>query len=197
MTGLSGTVGSDRRLVLRWNLDPAYAAYEIHESTVDPANTLKATQATSPRTSNPLTARPAPLRYGVRGRTADGTVGPFGNAVEVLVQSSGGTVTVTNEAFTLTTPSGGGGTPNRPEFPGDLIPMTWKLTTTLGRIQGKPVEVWPDGRSSNGENPGKLRTYVNSDHWRLTDEQGRWGIRVTCPAKGNTTPNSTNKPSAE
>jgi hypothetical protein len=71
--------------------------------------------------------------------------------------------------------------------------MTWKLTTTLGRTQGKPVEVWPDGRSSNGENPGKLRTYVNSDHWRLTDEQGRWGIRVTCPAKGNTTPNSTNK----
>jgi hypothetical protein len=43
VTGLSGTVGSDRRLVLRWNLDPAYSKYEIHESTVDPINTLKAT----------------------------------------------------------------------------------------------------------------------------------------------------------
>ena len=100
--GLSGTVGPDRRLVLHWNLDPAYQDYEIHENTVDPANTLKATQATSPpRTSNPLTVRPAPLRYGVRGRTADGVHGPFGNAVDVLVQASGGTVTVTDQAFTL------------------------------------------------------------------------------------------------
>jgi hypothetical protein len=191
VTGLSSTVGSDRRLVLRWNLDPAYATYEIHESTVDPINTLKATQATSPRTSNPLTARPTPLRYGVRGRTADGTLGPFGNAVEVLIRSSGATVTVTDRTFELAG-GGGGQTPGRPDFPGDLIPMTWKLTTTLGEIEGKPMEVWPDGRESNGENPGKLRTYVNSDHWRLTDEQGRWGIRVTCPADGNTTPNSEN-----
>ena len=192
MTGLSGTVGSDRRLVLHWDLNPAYTTYEIHESTVDPANTLKATRPTSPRTSNPLTARPTPLRYGVRGRTADGSLGPFGNAVEVLVRSSGGTVTVTDRTFEL---SGGGGgqTPDRPDFPGDLIPMTWKLTTTLGEIEGKPMEVWPDGRESNGEHPGKLRTYVNSDHWRLTDEQGRWGIKITCPAKGNTTANSDNK----
>jgi hypothetical protein len=194
VTGLSGTVGSDRRLVLHWDLNPAYATYEIHEKTVDPGNTLKATQATSPRTSNPLTARPAPLRYGVRGRTADGTLGPFGNAVEVLVRSSGGTVTVTDEAFTLTTPQGGGGggIQGRPDFPGDLIPMHWKLTTTLGRTRGKPMEVWPDGRESNGERPGKLRTYVNSGHWRLTDEQQRWGIKITCPADGNTTPNSDN-----
>ena len=189
MTGLSGTVGSDRRLVLRWNLDPAYAKYEIHESTVDPINTLKATLATSPRTSNPLTARPTPLRYGVRGRTADGTLGPFGNAVEVLVQNSGGTVTVTGDPFTL---PDGGEPPGRPRFPGDLIPMHWKLTTTLGRTPGKPMEVWPDGRTSNGESPGKLSTYVNPAHWRLTDEQHRWGIKITCPADGNTTPNSDN-----
>jgi hypothetical protein len=63
-------MGTDRRLVLHWGLDPAYQVYEIHENTVDPANTVKATQAASPRTSNPLTVRPAPLRYGVRGRTA-------------------------------------------------------------------------------------------------------------------------------
>ena len=41
VAGLSGTVGPDRRLVLHWNLDPAYQDYEIHESTVDPVNTLK------------------------------------------------------------------------------------------------------------------------------------------------------------
>ena len=49
VTGLSGTVEPDRRLVLHWGLDPAYQDYEIHEGTVDPANTLKATQATCDR----------------------------------------------------------------------------------------------------------------------------------------------------
>ena len=193
VTGLSGTVGPDRRFVLHWALDPAYQDYEIHESTVDPSNTHKATQAMSPRTSNPLTARPTPLRYGVRGRTADGALGPFGNAVEVLVGSSGGTVTVTEEAFTLPTTSGGGGeTPGRPRFPGDLIPMHWKLTTTLGQVEGKPLEIWPDGRPTADDDPGKLSTYVHPDHWRLTDEQHRWGIKITCPAEGNTTENSDN-----
>ena len=46
--GLSGTVEPDRRLVLAWALDPAYQDYEIHENTVDPANTLKATQPPPP-----------------------------------------------------------------------------------------------------------------------------------------------------
>ena len=113
VTGLSGRVEPDRRLVLAWGLDPAYQDYEIHEGTVDPANTLKATQPASPRTSNPLTPRPAPLRYGVRGRTADGVQGPFGNAVEVLVHASGGTVTVTDQAFTLANEPDGEERPDR------------------------------------------------------------------------------------
>ena len=45
-----------------------------------------------PRVSGQLKVRDTPLRYGVRGRTADGELGPFGAAVEVLVRASGGTV---------------------------------------------------------------------------------------------------------
>jgi hypothetical protein len=116
--GLSGTVGSDRRFVLNWSLDPVYEGYEIHESTADPANTLKSAQGESPRTSGALSVRSTPLRYGVRGKTDSGAFGPFSNAVEVLVREAGGTVTVTDEQFVLpNTPS----TPEEPEPPTDPL----------------------------------------------------------------------------
>jgi hypothetical protein len=105
VAGLAGTVGPDQRFMLFWRTDPAYRDYEIHESTVDPANTLKATRPAPPRTSTALEIRPTPLRYGVRGRTADGAAGPFGNAVEVLVTATGGTVTVTDRPFELPEPA--------------------------------------------------------------------------------------------
>ena len=158
VAGLSGTVGPDRRLVLHWDLDPAYQDYEIHESTVDPVNTLKATQATSPRTSGPLTVRPAPLRYGVRGRTADGAHGPFGSAVEVQVHASGGTVTVTDQAFTLPNESGGGGQPPQPG-----AGLTW-----LVHPDGTPVKLATGGGSATETTAGSVGAIPASGVVRYT-----------------------------
>jgi hypothetical protein len=157
VTGLSGTVGADRRLVLHWGLDPAYQDYEIHESTVDPGNTLKATQATSPRTSNPLTVRPAPLRYGVRGRTADGTRGPFGNAVEVQVDASGGTVTVTDQAFTP-----------RNEPDGGPLVETGAGLTWLVHPDGTPVRLATGGGSAAETTAGSVAAIPTSGVVRYT-----------------------------
>ena len=157
VTGLSGTVEPDRRLVLHWGLDPAYQDYEIHESTVDPGNTLKATQATSPRTSNPLTVRPAPLRYGVRGRTADGVHGPFGNAVEVLVHASGGTVTVTDQAFTPANEPGG-----EPDV-GPGTGVTW-----LTHPDGTPVKIASGGGSAAPTTAGSVAAIPVSGVVRYT-----------------------------
>ena len=151
--GPLGTVGFDRRLVLHWDLNPAYTTYEIHEST-SIRRTPQGDAAPSPRTSDPLTARPTPLRYGVRAGPPTAASGRSA-ARRGAGPELGGTVTVTDRTFEL---SGGGSgqTPDRPDFPGDLIPMTWKLTTTLGAIEGKPMEVWPDGRESNGNTRGNF-----------------------------------------
>jgi hypothetical protein len=152
VTGLSGTLGPDRRLVLHWSLDPTYRDYEIHESTVDPANTLKATQATTPRTSNPLTARPNPLRYGVRGRTAEGLLGSFGTAVEVLVRDSGGTVTVTGQPFTLPGEPRPGPDPGPAPGPGRPgAGMTW-----LVHSDGTPVTIATGGGTAAATSAGNV-----------------------------------------
>lgn len=99
-------------------------------------------------------------------------------------------MTVTDRTFEL--PGGGGGNPpDRPRFPGDLIPVHWKLTTTLGPEED-PLEIWRDGHTELDGRPVDLDTYVHPNHWRLTDEQQRWGIKITCPAKGSTTGGSEN-----
>jgi hypothetical protein len=186
IVGLSGTVSSDRRFTLMWTPNPAYAEYEIHESTADPVTTLKAVVPAPPRVSGQLKVRDTALRYGVRGRTADGELGPFGAAVEVLVRVSGGTVSVTTSPFAP--PLDGGGDASAP---GDLIPKNWKLTTTLND-GGKPLEIFRDGRTTTAGKSADLDTFVDSGHWRLTNEQGRQGIKITCPSDGVTTANSHN-----
>ena len=167
--GLAGEVRPDRRLVLRWSLDPAYTDYEIHESTVDPTNTLKATQATSPRTSNPLTVRSTPLRYGVRGRTADGGLGPFGNAVEVLVRASGGTVTVTGATFAL--PGGRGPDPDPDPGPGPgpgPVTLSGAGVTWLVHPDGTPVKIATGGGDAPVTTAGSVAGIPTSGVVRYT-----------------------------
>jgi Bacterial transcriptional activator domain len=67
-------------------------------------------------------------------QTADGVLGPFGQAVEVLVGESGGTVTVTDQTFTIPgEPSPG---PEPGPGPGTVAGLTW-----LVHRDGTPVRI--------------------------------------------------------
>ena len=128
-TGLAVLVNTDRSATCTWVAVPDRPdlSYEVHEFEKDPAKTLKTTVTGTTRTSAPL--KGGWYTWGVRGRTADGTVTEFSERVRVFVG-----------AVPDPPPPSGSGNPL------DLLPIlrTWTLMLPTGS-QFDPDNLYPTG----------------------------------------------------
>jgi len=125
-TGLDGTVGQDRRLVLRWDPQADADTWQVHELLKDPAHTLKATVTTPTSTRGPLAG--GLYTYGIVAVGADGQ-SPMSLMIDVHVDPhGGGTVEAHSD----------GTSPGEPAATGDLYVATTGSDANAGTSPGAP-----------------------------------------------------------